>query len=92
MQIAEVAPEQRPRRTNWKRTLLFLISILGPGFVTASAGNDVGGIFTYSVAGAQYGYKIIWTLIPIAIALIVVQEMAARMGAITCKGLAALIR
>jgi NRAMP (natural resistance-associated macrophage protein)-like metal ion transporter len=92
MQIAEVAPEQRPRRTNWKRTLLFLISILGPGFVTASAGNDVGGIFTYSVAGAQYGYKIIWTLIPIAIALIVVQEMAARMGAITGKGLAALIR
>jgi Mn2+/Fe2+ NRAMP family transporter len=90
MQTTEVE-EQRPRR-NWKRSLLFLVSILGPGFITASAGNDVGGIFTYSVAGAQYGYKIIWTLIPIAVALIVVQEMAARMGAVTGKGLAALIR
>jgi len=90
MQTAE-AGEQRPRR-NWKRTFVFLISILGPGFITASAGNDVGGIFTYSVAGAQYGYKILWTMIPIAIALIVVQEMAARMGAVTGKGLAALIR
>jgi NRAMP (natural resistance-associated macrophage protein)-like metal ion transporter len=74
------------------RRLLFLLSILGPGFITASAGNDVGGIFTYSVAGAQFGYKAIWPLIPIAVALIVVQEMAARMGAVTGKGLSALIR
>jgi NRAMP (natural resistance-associated macrophage protein)-like metal ion transporter len=98
MQAADLAPEQgmeadEPRsRSSFKRRLLFLVSILGPGFVTASAGNDVGGIFTYSVAGAQFGYSVIWTLIPIAVALIVVQEMAARMGAVTGKGLAALIR
>ena len=86
MQAAEAEP--RPSR-GMRRRLLFLVSILGPGFVTASAGNDVGGIFTYSVAGAQFGYSVIWTLIPIAVALIVVQEMAARMGAVTGKGLAA---
>src|SRR5581483_6035845 len=72
--------------------MLALFAILGPGFITASAGNDVGGIATYSAAGAQYGYRLLWTLIPITVALIVVQEMAARMGAITGKGLAALIR
>jgi len=83
------AAGRRPRRL---RTLLFLAAALGPGFITASAGNDVGGIFTYSVAGAQFGYKILWPLIPIALALIVVQEMAARMGVVTGKGLAALIR
>lgn len=74
------------------RAALFVAGTLGPGFITASAGNDVGGIFTYSVAGAQFGYKVIWPLIPIAVALIVVQEMAARMGAVTGKGLSALIR
>jgi NRAMP (natural resistance-associated macrophage protein)-like metal ion transporter len=74
------------------RTVLLLVGILGPGFITASAGNDVGGIATYSSAGAQYGYKLLWTLVPITVALIVVQEMAARMGAVTGKGLAALIR
>ncbi len=87
MQAADV-----DKRSQFRRRVLFLVSILGPGFVTASAGNDVGGIFTYSVAGAQFGYSVIWTLIPIAVALIVVQEMAARMGAVTGKGLAALIR
>jgi NRAMP (natural resistance-associated macrophage protein)-like metal ion transporter len=99
MQAAEVeAPESlesgeaKSKRSQFRRRVLFLVSILGPGFVTASAGNDVGGIFTYSVAGAQFGYSVIWTLIPIAVALIVVQEMAARMGAVTGKGLAALIR
>ena len=99
VQTAELeAPDDREQgeakstRSNFRRRLLFLVSILGPGFVTASAGNDVGGIFTYSVAGAQFGYSVIWTLIPIAVALIVVQEMAARMGAVTGKGLAALIR
>ena len=68
------------------------MSVLGPGFVTASAGNDVGGIATYSQAGAEFGYRILWVLIPLAIALIVVQEMATRMGAVTGKGLASLIR
>jgi NRAMP (natural resistance-associated macrophage protein)-like metal ion transporter len=80
------------RRDQLRRRFLVLAAMLGPGFITASAGNDVGGIFTYSVAGAQFGYRIIWPLIPIAIALIVIQEMAARMGAVTGKGLAALIR
>jgi NRAMP (natural resistance-associated macrophage protein)-like metal ion transporter len=80
------------RRRNWWRSLLLLLAVLGPGFITASAGNDVGGITTYSQAGAQFGYRILWVLIPLALALIVVQEMATRMAAITGKGLAALIR
>jgi NRAMP (natural resistance-associated macrophage protein)-like metal ion transporter len=74
-----------------KNTLLFL-SILGPGIITGSVDNDAGGITTYSVAGALYGYKLLWTLIPSFIALIVVQEMNARMGIVTGKGLADLIR
>ncbi|HEY5339952.1 MAG TPA: Nramp family divalent metal transporter [Candidatus Aquilonibacter sp.] len=78
-------------RSRW-RSLLLLLAVLGPGFVTASAGNDVGGIATYSQAGAQFGYDIIWIMIPLAVALIVVQEMSARMGCVTGKGLAALIR
>ncbi len=80
------------RRRNWWRSLLLLMAVLGPGFITASAGNDVGGITTYSQAGAQFGYSILWVLIPLALALIVVQEMATRMAAVTGKGLAALIR
>jgi len=71
---------------------MLMLAVLGPGFVTASAGNDVGGIATYSLAGAQFGYKILWILLPLAISLIVVQEMAARMGTVTGKGLASLIR
>jgi NRAMP (natural resistance-associated macrophage protein)-like metal ion transporter len=86
------APAVTPRRSRLWRSMLFVAAVLGPGFITASAGNDVGGIFTYSVAGAQFGYKAIWPLIPIAVALIVVQEMAARMGVVTGKGLSALIR
>jgi Mn2+/Fe2+ NRAMP family transporter len=75
----------------WPQTLLFL-SILGPGIITGSVDNDVGGITTYSVAGAMYGYKLLWTLIPCAIILFVVQEMNARMGIVTGNGLADLIR
>ena len=71
--------------------MLFL-AVVGPGFITANVDNDAGGIFTYSQAGAQFGYSMLWTLIPITIALIVVQEMAARMGAVTGKGLSDLIR
>lgn len=81
-----------PRRRNLWRSLLLLLGVLGPGFVTASAGNDVGGIATYSAAGAQFGYRVLWTLVPLAVSLIVVQEMATRMGAVTGKGLASLIR
>ncbi len=67
-------------------------SIVGPGIITANADNDVGGILTYSQAGAQFGYSMLWLLVPITIALVVVQEMCARMGAVTGKGLADLIR
>ncbi len=72
--------------------ILAFIAILGPGFITANVDNDPGGILTYSQAGAKFGYALLWTLIPTTIALIVVQEMAARMGAITGKGLSDLIR
>ncbi|MGA8533379.1 MAG: Nramp family divalent metal transporter [Candidatus Tumulicola sp.] len=84
--------EARPRRRSLRRSLLLIAGVLGPGFITASAGNDVGGIFQYSQAGAQFGYSLLWLLIPLAIALLVVQEMATRMGCVTGKGLAALFR
>ncbi|GAC1420076.1 MAG: Nramp family divalent metal transporter [Candidatus Velthaea sp.] len=77
--------------TRW-RTLLMFFSVIGPGIITANADNDVGGITTYSLAGAQFGYSMLWLLIPVTVALIVTQEMCARMGAVTGKGLADLIR
>lgn len=76
----------------WRGRLLFFLAALGPGFITANVDNDAGGIFTYSQAGAQYGYSLLWTMLPITLALIVVQEMCARMGAVTGKGLSDLIR
>src|ERR1700723_252137 len=77
---------------HWKgRTVLFL-AVVGPGIITANVDNDAGGILTYSQAGAQYGFLLLWTMIPITLALIVVQEMSARMGAVTGKGLSDLIR
>ncbi len=72
--------------------LLAFTAVLGPGFITANVDNDPGGILTYSQAGAQFGYQLLWTLIPVTIGLIVIQEMAARMGAVTGKGLSDLIR
>ena len=69
-----------------------LAAVIGPGFITASVDNDAGGIYTYSLAGAQYGYSLLWVMIPTMIALVVVQEMSARMGAVTGKGLSDLIR
>jgi len=75
----------------WASLIVFL-SILGPGIVTGSVDNDAGGITTYSVAGAMYGYHLLWTLFPAFIVLFVVQEMNARMGVVTGKGLADLIR
>jgi NRAMP (natural resistance-associated macrophage protein)-like metal ion transporter len=78
-------------RRNW-RILVAFFAVLGPGFVTASAGNDVGGIATYSAAGARFGYATLWTLVALTVSLIVVQEMAGRMGAVTGQGLAGLIR
>ncbi|MDP4088021.1 MAG: Nramp family divalent metal transporter [Bacillota bacterium] len=79
------------RKSRFASFLIFL-SILGPGIITGSVDNDAGGITTYSLAGAHYGYKLLWTLIPAFIALLVVQEMNARMGIVTRKGLADLIR
>jgi len=76
----------------WKIRILLFFAVVGPGFITANVDNDAGGILVYSQAGAQFGHLLLWTLIPITLALIVVQEMSARMGAVTGKGLSDLIR
>jgi len=75
----------------WKKIALFL-AVMGPGIITANVDHDASGITTYSVAGARFGYSILWVLVPTTIALVVVQEMIARMGVITGKGLSDLIR
>ncbi len=80
------------KRIGLKRNILFFLAILGPGIITGSVDNDVGGITTYSVAGAMYGYDLLWTLAPAFVVLFVVQEMNTRMGIVTGKGLADLIR
>jgi Mn2+/Fe2+ NRAMP family transporter len=77
---------------HWKTRILLILAVIGPGFITANVDNDAGGIFTYSQAGAQFGLTLLWSLIPITVALVVVQEMSARMGAVTGKGLSDLIR
>jgi len=79
-------------RTNFFKNLTIFFALLGPGIITGSVDNDAGGITTYSVAGAIYGYGMIWTLIPSLIVLLVIQEMNARMGIVTGKGLSDLIR
>lgn len=84
--------KDRIKGRNFFRRLAIFFMILGPGIITGSVDNDAGGITTYSLAGAQYGYGLIWTLIPSFIVLIIVQEMNARMGIVTGKGLADLIR
>lgn len=89
---AQSAPIARVARPSLWRSIIMFLSIIGPGIITANADNDVGGILTYSQAGAQFGYSLLWLLIPVAVAMIVVQEMCARMGAVTGKGLADLIR
>jgi len=76
----------------WKTRILLFLAVVGPGFITANVDNDAGGILTYSSAGAQFGHLLLWTMIPITVALIVVQEMCARMGAVTGKGLSDLVR
>jgi NRAMP (natural resistance-associated macrophage protein)-like metal ion transporter len=77
---------------DWRTRIILFLAVLGPGFITANVDNDSGGILTYSQAGAQFGYSLLWTMIPITLALIVVQEMCARMGVVTGKGLSDLIR
>ena len=82
---------KREWRKFWRNTLIFL-SIMGPGIITANVDNDAGGITTYSVAGAHFGYSLIWSFIPIIVALVIIQEMCSRMAVVTGKGLADLIR
>ena len=78
------------RRFRYQLAMFF--AVIGPGFITANVDNDSGGIYTYSAAGAKFGYLPLWTLVPITLLLIVVQEMCSRMGAVTGKGLSDLIR
>jgi NRAMP (natural resistance-associated macrophage protein)-like metal ion transporter len=75
-----------------RNQVVIFLSVLGPGLITANVDNDSGGIYTYSAAGAKYGYLPLWTLIPITLLLIITQEMCSRMGAVTGKGLSDLIR
>jgi NRAMP (natural resistance-associated macrophage protein)-like metal ion transporter len=82
---------RRKGRFAWKRVAL-LLAVLGPGLITSNVDNDAGGISTYSLAGAQFGYLLLWSLIPMAIALYVTEEMCARMAVSTGKGLSDLIR
>src|SRR5229473_1068332 len=77
---------------SWKARVVLFLAVVGPGFITANVDNDAGGIYTYSLAGAQFGHSLLWSLIPITLALIVIQEMSARMGAVTGKGLSDLVR
>jgi len=76
----------------WKIRILIFAAVVGPGIITANVDNDAGGILTYSQAGAQFGHGLLWTLIPVTLALVLVQELAGRMGAVTGKGLSDLIR
>jgi NRAMP (natural resistance-associated macrophage protein)-like metal ion transporter len=78
-------------RARWQR-LMVLAAIVGPGIITANVDNDAGGITTYSLAGATWGYRLLWTIVPVAVALFVVQEMSSRLGVVTGKGLADLVR
>jgi NRAMP (natural resistance-associated macrophage protein)-like metal ion transporter len=79
------------RKGLWK-TLGVYFALFGPGIITSNVDNDAGGITTYSLAGSEFGLALLWTLIPITLALIVIQEMCARMGVVTGKGLSDLIR
>lgn len=91
MEMIKINEFTKRRKNIWRNLLLFL-AVLGPGIITGSVDNDAGGITTYSIAGAMYGYNLLWTMIPAFIVLVVVQEMNARMGIVSGKGLADLIR
>src|SRR5512136_3436029 len=80
------------RMRPYRARILLLLSVVGPGIITANVDNDAGGITTYSVAGAHYGYSLLWIMPLLAVALVIVQEMSARLGVVTGKGLADLIR
>ena len=85
-------PASKSRFRLWRRQLIIFFAVVGPGLITSNVDNDAGGIYTYSQAGAQYGYLLLWTLIPMTIILFITEEMAARLGVITGKGLSDLIR
>ena len=76
----------------WRTRIFLILAVLGPGFITANVDNDAGGIYTYATAGAKFGYGLLWTIIPMAIMLCFAQEISARMGVVTGKGLSELIR
>jgi Mn2+/Fe2+ NRAMP family transporter len=80
------------RGKNWRRRIALFVAVIGPGIITSNVDNDAGGIATYTQAGSAYGYTLLWSLIPMTIALYVTEEMCARMGVITGKGLSDLIR
>src|SRR5271170_155471 len=88
---SRVTRVRRGGRQLWRRMAL-LLAVLGPGLITSNVDNDAGGISTYSLAGAQFGYMLLWSLIPMTIALYVTEEMCARMAVVTGKGLSDLIR
>ena len=88
----EKSTRQKRVRSVWLRQLLLLLSVVGPGLITANVDNDATGITGYSLAGAQYGYGLLWAVVLVTISLAVIQEMVARMGVVTGKGLADLIR
>src|SRR5438094_9509297 len=96
MRRARSAPFGRPRlpvRLSARRArIVAFLGLLGPGLIAANAGNDAGGIATYASAGAKYGYGLLWTIVLITISLAIVQRLAARMGVVTGKGLAELVR
>src|ERR1700744_634977 len=80
------------RLRRWPVSILLILAVLGPGFITANVDNDSGGIYTYAPSGAQFSYALLWTMIPMAIMLAFAQEISARMGVVTGKGLSELIR
>src|ERR1700709_997573 len=82
-----------PARLNPRRARIFaLLGLLGPGLIAANAGNDAGGVATYSSVGAKYGYGLLWTIVLVTVSLAIVQRLAARMGVVTGKGLSELVR
>ncbi|HZL25813.1 MAG TPA: Nramp family divalent metal transporter [Acidobacteriaceae bacterium] len=80
------------RWRRWRTSIFLVFAVLGPGFITANVDNDAGGIYTYATAGAHFGYALLWTMIPMALMLTFAQEISARMGVVTGKGLSELIR
>lgn len=91
-QFVAKADAGRRRLRRLRQQLIIFFAVIGPGVITANVDNDAGGIYTYSLAGAQFGYSLLWSLIPMTFALVVAQEMSARMGVVTGKGLSDLIR